>query len=210
MLGLPPLPDWVTSRYNIPPGTGIPVILAGADGAPAWGAAEWGFRPRWAKSDAPKPINARAETVANSKYFRDAFAHRRCLVPADGWYEWQVSDGRKQPWFIAPGDDESTGVLFLAGIWEPSTEDGICCAIVTEPARPPLDSIHHRQPLALEPGCLEDWLNPELVDRDAIRSAVRRLPTERLNTHPVSTEVNRPENDYEDLLKPIGKALAAR
>jgi len=209
VLGLPPLPDWVTSRYNIPPGTGIPVILAGADGAPVWGGAEWGFRPRWAQSDAPKPINARAETVATSKYFRNAFAHRRCLVPADGWYEWQVSDGRKQPWFIAPGDDENAGVLFLAGIWEPSAEDAICCAIVTEPARPPLDSIPHRQPLALEPGCLEDWLNPELVDRDAIRSAVRRLPTERLNPHPVSTEVNRPENDYEDLLKPIGDAPEA-
>ena len=209
VLGLPPLPDWVTSRFNIPPGTGIPVILAGASGEPEWGNAQWGFRPRWAQSDAPKPINARAETVATSKYFRNAFAHRRCLVPADGWYEWQVSDGRKQPWFIAPSDDENAGVLFLAGIWEPSAEDAICCAIVTEPARPPLDSIHHRQPLALEPGCLEDWLNTELVDRDAIRSAVRRLPPERLNAHPVSTEVNRPENDYEDLLQPLGNAPEA-
>ena len=209
LLGLPPLPDWTASRYNIPPGTEIPLIRADVEGAREWRLAEWGFRPRWAQSDAPKPINARAETVATSKYFREAFAHRRCLVPADGWYEWQVSDGRKQPWFIAPGDDENAGVLFLAGIWEPSAEDAICCAIVTEPARPPLDSIHHRQPLALEPGCLEDWLNPELVDRDAIRSAVRRLPTERLNPHPVSTEVNRPENDYEDLLKPIGDAPEA-
>lgn len=204
MLGLPPLPDWIASHFNIPPGTEVPVIVSGASGALEWGRAEWGFRPRWAQSDAPKPINARAETVATSKYFREAFAHRRCLVPADGWYEWQATDGRKQPWLVAPGEEQESGVLFLASIWEPSAEDAICCAIVTEPARPPLDRIHHRQPLALDPGCLEDWLNPELVDRDAIRSAVRRLPTARLQAHPVSSEVNRPENDHAGLLEPVG------
>jgi putative SOS response-associated peptidase YedK len=209
LLGLPPLPEWATSRYNIPPGTEIPLIRADAEGSPEWSLADWGFRPRWAQPDAPKPINARAETVATSKYFRDAFAHRRCLVPADGWYEWQASDGHKQPWFIAPGEQESAGVLFLAGIWEPSAEDAICCAIVTEPARPPLDRIHHRQPLALDPGCLKEWLSPELVDRDGIRSAVRRWPTDRLMAHPVSTDVNRPENDREDLLKPVGNGSEA-
>jgi putative SOS response-associated peptidase YedK len=203
LLGLTPPPDWVSSRFNIPPGTGIPVILAGASGGPEWGRAEWGFRPRWAQPDAPKPINARAETVATSKYFRDAFAHRRCLVPADGWYEWQASDERKQPWFIAPAEDESAGVLFLAGIWEPSAEDAICCAIVTEPARPPLDRIHHRQPLALDEDCLRGWLDPALTDRTAIRSMVRRFPTERLRCHPVSAEVNRPGNDHEGLLSPV-------
>jgi len=203
MLGLQQVPDWVTSRYNIPPGTGIPVILAGQGGVPAWSAAEWGFRPRWAQPGAPKPINARAETVATSKYFRDAFAHRRCLVPADGWYEWQVSDGHKQPWFIAPDEQEGPGVLFLAGIWEPLAEDAICCAIVTEPARPPLDTIHHRQPLVLQEDSLRQWLDPELTDRTAIRSAVRRFPTGKLLFRPVSTDVNRPENDEEGLLSPV-------
>jgi putative SOS response-associated peptidase YedK len=209
VLGLPPLPDWVTSRFNVPPGTGIPVILSGASGEPEWGRADWGFRPRWAQPDAPKPINARAETVATSKYFRDAFAHRRCLVPADGWYEWQASEGHKQPWFIAPDGQEGAGVLFLAGIWEPLADDAICCAIVTEPARPPLDAIHHRQPLALERGCLGAWMSAEVVDRDAIRSKVRRFPTDRLIAHPVSSEVNRPENDYEDLVKPLRNAPEA-
>jgi putative SOS response-associated peptidase YedK len=209
ILGLPPLPDWVTSRYNIPPGTGIPVILAGPDGAPAWGAAEWGFRPRWAQPDAPKPINARAETVATSRYFRDAFAHRRCLVPADGWYEWQASDGRKQPWFIAPGEHDGADVLFLGGIWEFAAEDRFCCAIVTEPARPPLDRIHDRQPLALDVSCLPAWLDAGLTEREAVRAAVRRLPTEGLHAYPVSTEVNRPGSDHEGLLEPMGNGPAA-
>ena len=209
LLGLPPLPDWVTSRYNIPPGTEIPVIRADAQGALEWTLAEWGFRPRWAQSDAPKPINARAETVATSKYFREAFAHRRCLVPADGWYEWQASDGPKQPWFITPGEDDGTGVLFLAGIWEPAAEDSICCAIVTEPARPPLDWIHERQPLALDASCLPAWLDPGLTERDAVRTAVRRLPTAGLRAYPVSTEVNRPESDHEGLLEPLPKASGA-
>jgi putative SOS response-associated peptidase YedK len=199
----PPLPDLLTSRFNIPPGTGIPVILVRTSGEPAWERAEWGFRPRWAQADAPKPINARAETVATSKYFREAFARRRCLVPADGWYEWQASGGHKQPWFIGPDRQEGPGALFLAGIWEPSADDAICCAIVTEPARPPLDAIHHRQPLALQEDCLRDWLDPTLTDRTAIRSATRRLPTERLRCHPVSTEVNRPENDHEGLVSPV-------
>lgn len=209
MLGLPLLPDWIASHFNIPPGTGIPVILTGAAGKPEWGRAEWGFRPQWAQPDAPKPINARAETVATSKYFRDAFAHRRCLVPADGWYEWQASDGRKQPWFVTPGENDGAGVLFLAGIWEPAAEDRICCAIVTEPARPPLDRIHERQPLALDGSCLQAWLDPGLTERDAVRAAVRRLPTEGLHAYPVSTEVNRPESDHDGLLEPLPNASEA-
>lgn len=77
VFGLLPVPDWLTSRFNIPPGTGISLIVARASGEPEWVRAEWGFRPRWAQPDAPKPINARAETVATSKYFRGAFVDSR-------------------------------------------------------------------------------------------------------------------------------------
>jgi putative SOS response-associated peptidase YedK len=85
-------------------------------------------------------------------------------------------------------------VLLLAGIWEPTGDDAPSCAILTVPARPPLDGIHDREPLALDPGCLRAWLDPALTDREGVRGAVRRLPASGLQAHPVSTEVNRPEH----------------
>jgi putative SOS response-associated peptidase YedK len=203
ILDLPVLADWLTSRYNIPPGTEIPIIRAGAQGGPEWGHAAWGFRPRWVAEDAPKPINARAEGVATSRYFRGAFAHRRCIVPASGWYEWQSAGGCKQPWYISPADGLLPPALFLAGIWEPTGDDALSCAILTVPARPPLDGIHDREPLALDPGCLRAWLDPALDDRERVRGAVRRLPAAGLQAYPVSTEVNRPEHDHEGLLVPL-------
>jgi putative SOS response-associated peptidase YedK len=203
VLGIEPPPGWLEPHYNITPGVAIAILRAGVDGTPGWGRAEWGFRPAWAQAGAPKPINARAESVATSRYFRDAFAHRRCLVPASGWYEWQAADGRKQPWFVSPADGAVPAVLFLAGIWEPAGEDVLCSAILTVPARPPLDRIHDREPLALDPGCLRAWLDPALTDREGVRAAVRRLPESALRAYPVSTEVNRPEHDHEGLLTPL-------
>lgn len=94
-------PGELTPRYNVAPGTWITAVRHLSDDAPlvmdeVW----WGYRPHWAKEKAPEPINATVEKVATSNYFRGAFAHHRCLVPADGWYEWLPVDGRKQPHFL--------------------------------------------------------------------------------------------------------------
>lgn len=198
-----PVGDLV-ALYNIAPGRQITAIHAAEGDPAAFDLSWWGFRPHWAGPDAPAPINARAETVATSRYFREAFAHRRCLVPANGWYEWRDGANGKQPYFItlsAPGRDE---VLFFGGIYDASGDrPGTCCAIITEPASPPLAGIHPREPLVLDPDCRWAWLDPGITDRAAIKAAAHRLDPGRLRAWPVSSRVNRADADDAALLEPV-------
>lgn len=156
----------------------------------------WGFQPHWAGSG-PKPINARAEKVATSPYFRRAFAERRCIIPADAWYEWRETAEGKQPYRIAMREAESVEptdrVLLLAGIWE-AAEPGrdiddptapATCAIITEPAAPHLKAIHDRQPLVLDPECIWAWLSRAYQTREAIRGITRRLNPDWLEAKPI-------------------------
>ncbi len=200
-LKLEGVPD--TGRYNISPGVEIEAFRAAEEGGSVFQPMYWGFRHHRVM-DGPTPINARAETIATSPYFRDAFAHRRCLIPADGWYEWQATGNGKQPYYVTLAEDAPQDVLFLAGIWEPMAVDDACCAIITEPAAQPLAHIHERQPLVLDADCRHDWLDPALTDRAAIRQHTRRLAPEALRAWPISTRVNRPFEDDADLLNAIG------
>jgi len=194
----------VRASYNITPGIQITAVYATPEAPATFGFSHWGFRPPWAKADAPTPINIRAEKAATSPYFRSAVAHRRCLIPANGWYEWRKTESGKQPYYITLRDPERDEVVFFAGLWEPTGEGtDTCCAILTVPARAPLDRIHVREPLALDVGCLRAWLDPALTDREGVRAAVRRLAESALRAYPVSTEVNRPEHDHEGLLTPL-------
>ena len=199
------------AHYNITPGRPIAAAFAasalesqaGSESAqkPILDYAWWGFRPDWAADDAPAPINARAETVATSPYFRAAFRHQRCLVAANGWFEWQKTATGKQPWYVTVHD---APVLFYAGIWTASEQaTARCCAIITEPARGVAAAIHPRMPLVLDRACWHAWLDTDLSDRDAIRHAVHRLDPDQLRAWPVSTRVNRPSEDDASLLEPI-------
>ncbi|QFU01605.1 Putative SOS response-associated peptidase YedK [Halomonas sp. THAF5a] len=160
----------------------------------------WGYRPHWANEGAPEPINAKSERVAVSNYFRGAFAHHRCLVPADGWYEWHWHPGGKQPYFITRADREP---IWLAAIWAERPDGAPGCAILTEPARGVAKEIHPRMPLALDNESLEPWLDPHLIDRETIRQVVHHLPADMLTHWPVSTRVNTPTHDDADLIEPI-------
>ncbi|WP_231498528.1 MULTISPECIES: SOS response-associated peptidase [Halomonas] len=160
----------------------------------------WGYRPHWAKEKAPEPINATVEKVATSNYFRGAFGHHRCLVPADGWYEWLPVEGRKQPHFLCREDREPT---WLAGIWNERLDGKPGCTILTEPARGVAAEIHSRMPLALGAESLEPWLDPYLTDRETIRHVVHHLPAELITHWPVSTRVNKPTHDDAELIEPI-------
>ncbi|MDR9440185.1 MAG: SOS response-associated peptidase [Halomonas sp.] len=190
----------LSPRYNVSPGTWITVVRHPGDEAPlvmdeVW----WSYRPHWAKETAPEPINATVEKVATSNYFRGAFAHHRCLVPADGWYEWLPIDGRKQPHFLCREDREP---IWLAGIWSERPDGRPGCAILTEPARGVASEIHPRMPLALDEECLAPWLDPQLTERETLRQVVHHLPADRLTHWPVSTRVNRPGNEGAELLEP--------
>lgn len=195
-------------RYNIAPGQDIACVIVDGGGERRLVAAHWGFRPRFAagREGAPAPINARAEKVAESGYFRDAFARRRALVPADGWYEWRPEAGGKRPYRFR---HRAGSLLGLAAIWTPADDvaSGRRLAIITEPARGLAREVHPRMPVVLDPACWAAWLDPARQDREAIRAAVQALPAAALEAYPVSRRVGNPRNDDPGLVAAEGEAL---
>ena len=169
----------------------------------------WGLIPAWA----PEPrtgystINARAETVAEKPTYRQAFRRRRCLIPADGFYEWQSIGKGKQPYGIAPAD----GAPFaLAGLWERWERDGQVlesCTILVTQANALLAPLHDRMPVILDPADEARWLDPALTDPAALRPLLVPCPPERLRLWPVSSAVNDPRHEGPDLIAPV--ALSA-
>lgn len=196
------------ARYNVAPGSRIFLVIAPSeDNAVTFSSGTWGFRPASAGERVPRPINARAETVATSRYFSGAFAHRRALIPADGWYEWRLEEGgRKQPYYFSRRDGQP---LMFAGLWEPtSSGTDRTCLIITQPAAQEFASIHHRMPVVLDPACWRDWLDAERTSREAIRTAARALGSGELQAFPVGGEVNRPTNNGPGLIEPLSAAGA--
>lgn len=151
-----------------------------------------GYRPKWAKGKAAQPINARAETVATSSYFKQAFARQRCLIPADGWFEWLATEAGKQPHYLTRADREP---IAFAAIYAEREDGSLGCANLTEPARGIAAEVHDRMPLILDDASLEPWLDPDLSDRETIRQVVRHLDSGLIEHWAVSRAVNRPGND---------------
>jgi putative SOS response-associated peptidase YedK len=152
--------------YNVAPTDPVPVVRGRPE--PRLGVARWGLVPAWAPDDrgAARRINARAETVASASAFTRPFRRRRCLVPADGWYEWRrTPDGRrKQAYFMTPRDG---GVLAFAGVSATSAAGVLTCSIVTTPALGDLALVHDRMPLLLPPDRWDDWLGYDPADAAA-------------------------------------------
>ena len=162
-------------------------------------ALQWGLRPSWATQAKTAPINARADTVAAKPFFRSAFRRRRCLVPADGWYEWRALPDGKQPHFIHRRDGEP---VFFAGIWEPPAGDGALptVALLTTDAAPELRDLHVRQPVVLAEGDWADWLTLPGEARTALEDMLQPLAEGTFLHFPVSREVNAPRNDHPGLV----------
>lgn len=188
-------------RYNVAPGTWIAAIhQLSEDSAPIVDEMWWGYRPKWAKGNGNQPINARVETVATNAYFKSAFARHRCLIPADGWYEWIKDSKPKQPHYICRSDKEP---LFFAGIFAEREDGSLGCAIVTEPGRGSAAEVHDRMPLILDADSLEHWLAPDITDRETIKQMVRHVDAELIEHWSVSTAVNKPsEGQGEELINP--------
>ncbi|MBO4162493.1 SOS response-associated peptidase [Micromonospora antibiotica] len=145
--------------HNVAPTDSVPVVRVDTEQGRVLSAGRWGLVPHWAKSaaGAARMINARAETVATSRAYAVPFARRRCLVPADGWYEWvRRSGGGKQPYFMTPRDGS---VLALAGIWS-RWEESLTFSVLTTAAVGELAEVHDRMPLLLPPERWADWLAP--------------------------------------------------
>ncbi|WP_084959304.1 SOS response-associated peptidase [Thermoactinospora rubra] len=176
---------------------------------------KWGLVPPWAKdpSIGSRMINARLETVAEKPSFRQAFAKRRCLLPADGFFEWMPVEGdkkKKQPYFIHPADG---GLMAMAGLYEfwkdPTRDDDdplkwlVTCTVITTQAQDEAGRIHDRMPMMIEPERWGDWLDPKLTDPQQARTLLVPAGSERLVAYPVSTDVNNVRNNGPELIKPL-------
>lgn len=201
---LPAAPD-VTPRYNVAPGQPVGAVRIAEDGGREWATLRWGLIPAWS----PEPrttystINARAETVADKPTYRQAFRRRRCLIPADGFYEWRRLANRKQPYCIAPADREP---LAFAGLWEHWERDGQVlesCTILVTQANALLAPIHDRMPVILGPAAETCWLDPAVTDPAILRPLLVPCPPERLQLWPVGTAVNRPGTEGANLMVPV-------
>jgi putative SOS response-associated peptidase YedK len=209
MLEVPPF----AARFNIAPTQLAPVIRMQPHGRElrrelVW--LRWGLVPSWATDPAigNRLINARAETAAEKPAFRGAFRRRRCLVVADGFYEWRRSARTKQPYFIRLRDDRPFG---FAGLWEawegPDHATLESCTLLTTAANDLIGPIHDRMPVILAPEACVDWLDPTTEDPRRLTSLLAAYPAEQMEAYPVSSLVNSPSHDAADCIQPAAGQL---
>ena len=192
-------------RHNIAPTQPIPVVMI-ENGARHFRLMRWGLLPAWVKD--PRKftllINARAETVQDKPAFKNAIKRRRCLIPADGYYEWHTADGRKRPFFIHRRDGEPFGLAGLAETWiGPNGEELDTVAIVTAAASPDLAVLHHRVPVTIAPDDFARWLDCAAFEVEAAMALLHAPEEGEFAWHEVSTRVNRVVNDDAQLILPI-------
>lgn len=190
-------------RYNIAPTQLVPTILQTEQGKRQLQMLRWGLIPAWAKdaSMGTRLINARAETVNEKPSFRSAFRQRRCLVVADGFYEWQHQAGKKQPFYFRLQNEQP---FAFAGLWErwksPDEEIIESCTILTTEANELLRPIHERMPVILNPDDYNLWLDPTVQKSEKLQQLLHPYPTEAMTSYAVSTKVNNPNNNTPDCI----------
>lgn len=198
-------PEWAP-RYNIAPTQQVPVVRVAPDsGEREMTLLRWGLIPSWAKdaSIGNRLINARAETVASKPAFRAAFKRRRCLVPADGYYEWQKVGSKKQPYLIQRQDGAPFAFAGLWESWHADRPDAVeTFTIITTDANEATTAIHDRMPVILDEEDYAMWLDPEFEGREALESLLRPYPGEALQLTPVSTYVNNPRHEDPRCIEP--------
>lgn len=200
------VPEELAPRYNIAPTQPVAAVLVDEEKAQHLALLRWGLIPGWAKdpSIGNRMINARAETVAEKPAFRVAFQRRRCLVLADGFYEWQRSERGKRPMYIRLADGRP---FAFAGLWEHwKGADGPpldSCTILTTEANELMRPIHNRMPVILPPEAYDLWLDPTVRAADSLLPLLRPHPAETMRAFAVSTLVNNPANDDPRCIVPL-------
>ena len=197
----------VTANYNVAPSQEILAIFK-HEGENWLDKFHWGLVPFWAKdiSIGNRMINARAETVAEKPSFRNAFKKRRCMILADGFYEWKGEKGRKQPMFITLPDGKPFAFAGLWEVWNKKDDPGSIyrsCTIVTTAASESISDIHHRMPVILKPDVYEPWLNPENQEIVGLKDILAHGIQTELVGHPVSKQVNSVKNNDPSCIDPI-------
>jgi putative SOS response-associated peptidase YedK len=211
LFGYPELPNF-PARYNVAPTQPIPVVRL-HEGKRQFALTRWGLIPSWVKD--PKAfsllINARSESVIDRPAFRNAMRRRRCLIPADGFYEWKEVGARKQPYFVRLRDG---GPFAFAGLWEtwtgPNGEEIDTAAIVTTNANQTLSAIHDRMPVILSPEAFDFWLDCTSVDAKTAAAVLLPARDDLLEAYEISPAVNRVANDSAALIAPVREPEAER
>jgi putative SOS response-associated peptidase YedK len=205
---LPEIPE-LQPRYNIAPTQPVAAVRVPTSGGDReLVMLHWGLIPFWAKDPGlgARLINARSETVADKPAFRAAFRRRRCLVPADGFYEWQKQNGTKQPFFIRLQDGRP---FAFAGLWErwQDQDGGVIesCTLLTTRPNALLQPLHNRMPVILHPHDYTLWLSPETQDVDALHRLLNPYPSGEMDAYPVSRYVNSPQNEGPECILPLAE-----
>ena len=202
-------------RYNVAPTQPIPAVRQSSSESDAeMVMLRWGLIPHWAKdmSIGNRMINARSETVATKPAFKQSFQRRRCLIAANGWYEWRKIDDRKQPYFIHRKDGAP---LFFAGLWarwQGTDKQGQAttvesCTILTAEASSTLEEIHPRMPLVLDRGLYEQWIDGSIAEIERLKQIIECRARDIYDAYPISTYVNKPAHDSPACLEAIGDPL---
>jgi len=192
----------LVKSWNVAP-TDRVYVVAEREGRRQLGSMAWGLLPSWAKDATSGQINARVETVATTPMFRDSFSRKRCLIPADGFYEWEpAAEGRTPHW--AQRDDGHP--MAFAGIWASRPDEGEgwsrTCAIVTTAAKGVVSRIHDRMPVAVAPAAWDAWLDRDLTDPEAALGSMQGIDPESIIEHVVSRAVNSVRNNGPGLNQP--------
>jgi putative SOS response-associated peptidase YedK len=198
-----PLPE-VPTRFNVAPTQEVAAVLE-EDEQRKLEMLRWGLIPSWADDPAigNRMINARSETAAQKPSFRSAFRKRRCLVLADGFYEWQKTASGKQPYYIRMGDGSPFAFAGLWESWGKYGEEVRSCTILTTEANGLVGEIHHRMPVILPAEEYDLWLDPDMGEAEPLLDLLRPYPDDVMEAYPVSRFVNSPSNDSEQCVESL-------
>jgi putative SOS response-associated peptidase YedK len=208
--------DWVSRqppRFNVAPSQTVAAIRWNPERhARELVPLAWGLVPHWADDPAigNRMINARAETVSGKPSFRDAFRRRRCLIPADGFYEWQKRGRSKQPYFIRLKEEQPFAFAGLWDRWDKLGEPIESCTIITTDANELVKPLHDRMPVMLDRDEAGRWLAAESAEPEALQSLLRPFPAELMVAYPVSTVVNSPRYDGPECIEPAEQGKTQR
>ena len=198
-------------RYNIAPTQPV-IAIWNEEGGRKAKLARWGLVPHWVKDprEFPLLVNARAETMAEKPAFRDAVRHKRCILPASGYYEWKtLPNGKKQPYYITLATDEPIALAGLYSSWMgPNGEEIDTVATITVPAGPDVEHIHDRMPAIMRGSQIDEWLDVRNMRYGEVEAHVVPQPAGTMASHPVSMRVNSAANDGPDLIAPVSESLA--
>jgi putative SOS response-associated peptidase YedK len=201
------IPASLFASFNAAPTQALPTVIESSDGERELQTMRWGLIPRWAKpgqSKGPAPFNARAETLLEKPMFKSLVSRKRCLVPANGYYEWKQVAGRKQPYFFQPADHE---LFAFAGLYdEYEGDDGEpvgTYTVVTTEANELTREYHDRMPVILPREAEEEWVSREQTDGRAVTQLLAPYPPDQMTVRPVSPEVNNVRNNDPSLIEPL-------